>query len=308
MGITLIFTALLVLYLNGSMEAESSGKMGLHPVRQQYQQIETDVVLHCDTLSDMEWRLNGKKIHHNKENLSKTHLTLLQVHKDQEGIYTCHDIHSNQTLTEIELHMGFPPMNLTSRCWATSYPEQIQCTWNLHHDTQLNTTFITTYRLGLSEPDSQCEQSKLHPNSCIISDFQMFAEVPYLLNVTAKNPLGSITHLLPFIVEDIIRPDPPENVRISIITGESRKLLLRWDPPHSWPLPEMFPLKYLIRYKRVGAKYYKTIGPYEQSYFYLPVTQLRSVIQAQVAAKDFTDFGEISEWSMEATGSLLGLS
>ncbi|KAE8631446.1 hypothetical protein XENTR_v10001192 [Xenopus tropicalis] len=198
------------------------------------------------------------------------------------------------------------PENLTIQCWAMSYPEKIRCTWNLHPDTQLNTTFITTYRLGLSDPDSQCVQSELHPKSCIISDFQMFADVPYVLNVTAKNALGSITKLFPFVVEDIIRPDPPENVILSPIIGDSRKLLLRWDPPHSWPLPEMFPLKYLIRYKRGRAKSYKMIGPYEQSYFYLPVTQPKSVIQAQVAAKDFTDFGNISEWSTVATGRLLG--
>ncbi|KAG8454444.1 hypothetical protein GDO86_000896, partial [Hymenochirus boettgeri] len=184
-----------------------------------------------------------------------------------------------------------------------SYPEKLQCKWELIPSTQLNTTFIATYRLGLTAPHSQCVKSELDPNSCIISSFQIFADEPYIFNVTARNPLGSITKLFPFIVENIIRPDPPENVTLSHISGERRKILLRWSPPHSWPFPEIFPLKYYILYKRDGLKY-KMIGPYEQNYFKLPVIRPNSIMQAQVAAKDFTDSGHMSEWSMVVTGRL----
>lgn len=47
-----------------------------------------------------------------------------------------------------------------------------------------------------------------------------------------------------------VKPDPPEDLRVSPVPGEPKKLLLEWSPPGSWPFPEYFPLKYRIRYVR----------------------------------------------------------
>ncbi|CAH2292275.1 interleukin-27 subunit beta [Pelobates cultripes] len=197
-----------------------------------------------------------------------------------------------------------PPGKLGVQCWTISYPEKIRCTWDFKPNAYLPTTFITTYRMGLmsSEPPKLCVQSDQEPQSCLITDFQMFADYPYILNVTAISPLGGTTQLFPFIVEDIIRPDPPENVTLSNIVGEKKKLLLHWYPPRSWLYPEQFPLMYKIRYKRAGAKHYKTIGPYDFTSFILKGLKPGSFVEAQVAAKDFTDYGNYSEWSLVATG------
>uniref|UniRef100_A0A8C5M6S7 Epstein-Barr virus induced 3 n=1 Tax=Leptobrachium leishanense TaxID=445787 RepID=A0A8C5M6S7_9ANUR len=198
-----------------------------------------------------------------------------------------------------------PPEKLQVHCWAISYPEKIQCTWDLLPKPHLHTVFITTYRVGLldPEPSKQCIQSDQKPHSCLIADFQMFADDPYIFNVTAINPLGSITQLFPFIVENIIRPDPPENVTLSQMVGERKKLRLHWSPPQSWPLPEEFPLKYMIRYKRAGAKHYRKIDTHESTSFTLLGLKPRSVVQVQVAAKDFTDYGVYSDWSVTVEGS-----
>lgn len=58
----------------------------------------------------------------------------------------------------------------------------------------------------------------------------------------------------------IVRPDPPEDLQVSAIPSESKKLLLEWKPPGSWPLPEYFPLKYLIRYTRQGTGSPRTVS------------------------------------------------
>lgn len=58
-----------------------------------------------------------------------------------------------------------------------------------------------------------------------------------------------------------VKPDPPEDLRVSPIPGETKKLLLEWSPPGSWPFPEYFPLKYRIRYAREEGSVTKTVPP-----------------------------------------------
>ncbi|XP_037239535.1 interleukin-27 subunit beta isoform X1 [Falco rusticolus] len=131
---------------------------------------------------------------------------------------------------------------------------------------------------------------------------QMFSLTPYVVNVTAMNPLGSASRLLPFLLENIIKPDPPEDLRVSPIPGETKKLLVEWSPPGSWPFPQYFPLKYRIRYAQEGGSVTKTIGPYEQTSYTLTGVPPRTLHHIQVAAKDFTDSGEFSAWSLPASG------
>ncbi|XP_010077349.1 PREDICTED: interleukin-27 subunit beta [Pterocles gutturalis] len=142
------------------------------------------------------------------------------------------------------------------------------------------------------------------PRSCSFGDVQMFSLAPYVVNVTAMNPLGTASRLLPFLLENIIKPDPPENLRVSPIPGEPKKLLLEWSPPGSWPFPEYFPLKYRIRYPRVPlTPLHPQIGPYEQTSYTLTGVRPRTLHHIQVAAKDFTDSGEFSDWSLPASGT-----
>ncbi|XP_075072841.1 interleukin-27 subunit beta [Mixophyes fleayi] len=271
------------------------------PITHQYEQLGADIFLHCDsTLPFVEWRFNGERIQHDyKIHSNGTQLTLVGVKKHQGGNYTCHNPQNKETLTLTELQLGLPPEKLDVKCRASSYPEKIYCSWDLFPDTNLHTTFVTTYRLGLigREPPHECVQFNINPNSCLIRDIQMFTELPYLLNVTAINQLGSITHLHPFNVENIIQPDPPVNVSLAPIHSGSKILRLQWHPPPSWPYPEFFPLTYLIRYKKTGVKHYRMVGPYEKTSFTITGIQTGSIIEAQVAAKDFTSSGHYSDWS-----------
>uniref|UniRef100_A0A493TJV7 Epstein-Barr virus induced 3 n=1 Tax=Anas platyrhynchos platyrhynchos TaxID=8840 RepID=A0A493TJV7_ANAPP len=167
----------------------------------------------------------------------------------------------------------------------------------------------------------------------------MFSLTPYVLNVTATNALGTASSLLPFLLENIIKPDPPEDLRVSPVPGEPKKLLLEWSPPGSWPFPEYFPLKYRIRYVRDEDSVTRTvpqkntakprdgcvpccppphptpslpwplnllcfqIGPYEQTSYTLTGLRPGALHHIQVAAKDFTDYGEFSAWSLPASGT-----
>lgn len=69
------------------------------------------------------------------------------------------------------------------------------------------------------------------------------------------------TSCLRCLPASLVKPDPPEDLRVSPIPGETKKLLLEWSPPGSWPFPEYFPLKYRIRYARGESSVTKTVLP-----------------------------------------------
>lgn len=145
-------------------------------------------------------------------------------------------------------------------------------------------------------------------------------------------PDPSPLHYLP---APSVKPDPPEDLRVSPIPGETQKLLLEWSPPGSWPFPEYFPLRYRIRYAQEDGSvtamvlpsppggeteaqpraapeqghtlvpltpWYPQVGPYKQTSLTLSGLRPGALLHIQVAAKDFTDSGEQSAWSAPASG------
>uniref|UniRef100_A0A8D2Q271 Epstein-Barr virus induced 3 n=1 Tax=Zosterops lateralis melanops TaxID=1220523 RepID=A0A8D2Q271_ZOSLA len=173
-------------------------------------------------------------------------------------------------------------------CWASRYPQAVNCSWGLSPDPLLDTDFVVTYR---SVRVPKCTATG--PRSCSFGDLQVFSLTPYELNVTARNALGAASGTLPFLLENIIKPDPPESLRVSPIPGEPQKLLLEWSPPSSWPFPEYFPLQYRVRYSQDND----SVGPYEVTSHILTDLEPGSLHHVQVAAKDATDSGEFSAWS-----------
>uniref|UniRef100_A0A8D0KDK3 Epstein-Barr virus induced 3 n=1 Tax=Sus scrofa TaxID=9823 RepID=A0A8D0KDK3_PIG len=159
-------------------------------------------------------------------------------------------------------------------------------------------------RLGMAAHGESrpCLQPSPEATSCTIPDVLMFSMVPYVLNVTAIHPQGSSSSLVPFVPEHIIKPDPPEGVRQSPLPGQ--QLWVQWKPPRSWPFPEIFSLKYWIRYKRHGASRFRQVGPIETTSFTLKAGRPKARYCIQVAAQDLTDYGEPSAWSLPAADSV----
>ncbi|NXG25697.1 IL27B protein, partial [Grallaria varia] len=184
-------------------------------------------------------------------------------------------------------------------CWAISYPQAVNCSWGLSPDPLLDTDFVATYRHGTKT--GECERTG--PRSCSFGDLQVFSLIPYVVNVTAVNPLGAASGTLPFLLENIIKPDPPEDLQVSPIPGETKKLLLQWSPPASWPFPDYFPLKYQLRYARDEDSVPTMIGPLEMTSHILADVEPGTLHHVQVAAQDAADSGERSGWSVVASGT-----
>uniref|UniRef100_A0A8D2DXC9 Interleukin-27 subunit beta n=1 Tax=Sciurus vulgaris TaxID=55149 RepID=A0A8D2DXC9_SCIVU len=188
------------------------------------------------------------------------------------------------------------------QCRASRYPVAVDCSWTLLPAPNCTgaTSFIATYRLGVAAQGQSrpCLQPTPEATCCTIRDVQLFSLAPYVLNVTAVHPGGASSGFAPFVAEHVIKPDPPEAVRLSPLPGQ--RLQVRWEPPRSWPFPEVFSLKYWIRYKRQGASRFRQVGPIEATSFTLRAARPRARYCIQVAAQDFMDYGKPSDWSLPA--------
>ncbi|XP_063003108.1 interleukin-27 subunit beta isoform X2 [Elgaria multicarinata webbii] len=250
----------------------------------------------------VKWKVNGTSPGLSTLARGDGSLALHNTSLDQEGEYTCHETATGRVLRRVHLKLGYPPEKPSVQCRSASYPS-VNCAWSLGTEPHLDTSFFSTYRHGIEGEVSECVQPFSGANSCSIANMEMFSVSPYILNVTAVNPLGTTTSLFIIFLDQILKPDPPEDLKVSPIPGERKKLHLEWKPPSSWLLLEYFPLKYSVRYWRFGSRSSKTTRATEETSLVLTGIRPGGTYHIQVAAMDFLDNGEWSVWSSPATGT-----
>nr|XP_015221175.1 PREDICTED: interleukin-27 subunit beta [Lepisosteus oculatus] len=153
-------------------------------------------------------------------------------------------------------HDSLPQLDV--QCWSPSYPQRVLCTWKVQPEPDLPTSYTATYRKGLLGVQIPCEVNPERPRSCVMENLEMFSVEPYFVNVTATNALGSTTRLLPFILEKIVKPDPPVDIKVTL--RSSRRLTVEWAPPPSWTDPTLFQLKYQVQYSDGGVRAPRTVS------------------------------------------------
>uniref|UniRef100_A0A668ABX7 Epstein-Barr virus induced 3 n=2 Tax=Myripristis murdjan TaxID=586833 RepID=A0A668ABX7_9TELE len=196
------------------------------------------------------------------------------------------------------------------QCWCAGYPNQTLCSWPETSQSP-PTQYIATY----SERHTQSATKQCHlipPGSsssalssgssnssgqlwhCHLGDLKLLTD--YIINITAVNPVGSSSHLTSFMLEDIVKPDPPIDVRVS--PRSSRKLMVVWSPPPTWSNLDIFPLKYQIQYQweNRGTPQSMHLGPFERTRIELGLTPGRTYL-VQVCALELLGLGECSNWS-----------
>ncbi|KTF94392.1 hypothetical protein cypCar_00038675, partial [Cyprinus carpio] len=104
-----------------------------------------------------------------------------------------------------------------------------------------------------------CKQEDIGVNECMITN-PPFWTSKVLVNITEINPLGSNSTIIQIDVHELLKPDPPEDVRVLQVEGQPTQLLVQWSCPSSWPakiLPA-FPLTFSLRYRPIGSSYWST--------------------------------------------------
>ncbi|KAK5857643.1 hypothetical protein PBY51_010871 [Eleginops maclovinus] len=206
---------------------------------------------------------------------------------------------------------GNSPSTPTVRCRCASYPNVTLCSWpEPSHPTP--THYVATYserhrrsvtkHCHLIQPGSS--SSDLISTSSPSSDQLWHCPLPrlklltdYIINVTAVYSGRNSVHLSSFMLEDIVKPDPPVNVQVS--PYDFRNLSVQWSPPPTWALLDIFPLKYQIKYQWESRGIQKSVnlGPYESTKVELKLRSPGRTYLFQVCAKELLGLGECSDWS-----------
>ncbi|XP_017273911.1 interleukin-27 subunit beta [Kryptolebias marmoratus] len=206
---------------------------------------------------------------------------------------------------------GDPPSAPMVHCWCSSYPNVTRCSWP-QPSGAAPTHYIATYserhrdesakRCHLIPPGSSSAALTTGPSSaskqlwhCDLPNLKLLTD--YIINVTAVHPAGSSSHLTSFMLEDIVKPDPPVDVRVS--PHDVKHLLVEWSPPPTWTSLDIFPLKYQILYQweNRGAPKSVNLGPFENTKAELKGLISGRAYQFQVCAKEMLNLGQCSDWT-----------
>ncbi|XP_028251634.1 interleukin-27 subunit beta [Parambassis ranga] len=210
---------------------------------------------------------------------------------------------------------GNPPPTPTVHCRCASYPNMTLCSW-LEPPHSAPTHYVATYserhrqestkNCHLLSPASSWSDAISAPSStsgqlwhCHLTDLKLLTD--YIINITAVHSGGSSSHLKSFMVEDIVKPDPPVDVRVSPHNG--RSLLVQWSAPPAWTNVDIFPLKYNIMYQFEyrGNPKFVNLGPFENTSIELKGLSPGRTYLFQVCAKELLGLGECSDWSSPVT-------
>ncbi|XP_064147848.1 interleukin-11 receptor subunit alpha isoform X3 [Loxodonta africana] len=279
----------------------------------QYGQLGKSVMLCCPGVTagaSVSWFRDGKPRLLQGPNSEQVHqLVLARADSTDEGIYICRTLDGAVGGT-VTLRLGYPPARPVVSCQAADY-ENFSCTWSQGQVSSLPTRYLTSYRKKTAPgADDQrmhsatgpwlCPQDPPGAARCVVRGAEFWSQ--YRINVTEVNPLGASTRLLDVSLQSILRPDPPQGLRVEPIPGYPRRLHASWKYPTSWPHQPHFLLKFRLQYRPVQHPAWSTVEPVGlEEVITDAVAGLPHIVR--VSARDFLDAGTWSAWSPEAWGT-----
>ncbi|XP_007176967.1 interleukin-11 receptor subunit alpha isoform X4 [Balaenoptera acutorostrata] len=155
-------------------------------------------------------------------------------------------------------------------------------------------------RMSPSTGPWPCPQDPPGAARCVVHGAEFWSQ--YRINVTEVNPLGASTRLLDVSLQSILRPDPPQGLRVESVPGYPRRLRASWTYPASWPRQPHFLLKFRLQYRPAQHPAWSTVEPAGlEEVITDAVAGLPHAVR--VSARDFLDAGTWSAWSPEAWGT-----
>ncbi|XP_054652783.1 interleukin-27 subunit beta [Dunckerocampus dactyliophorus] len=207
-----------------------------------------------------------------------------------------------------------PPVNPTVRCWCASYPNMTFCSWpEPPHSPSQPVRYVASYtERHRPSVTKQCQLMSSNSSSsssspeklwhCPLRDLKLLTD--YMINVTTLYDGGSSSHLSSFMLEDIVKPDPPVDIKVS--PHNVRAVLMEWSAPPTWTHMDIVPLKYQIMYQWdvKGTTKSVNLGPLENT-----SVELKGLIPGRtylfrVCARELLGLGQCSRWSSPVTVTL----
>ncbi|XP_018608297.1 interleukin-11 receptor subunit alpha [Scleropages formosus] len=264
----------------------------------QYGNLNSNITLLCGGTrrgSSVEWRLNGSALGPGRVALSPDgSLTLVHTSSNMEGNYTCYD-RKGVLLHTVILRLGHVPGRLIVKCTMANH-HSVRCSWRPLVNTHLPTKYTASYRDQMNKVET-CHQEPSKPNECTILDPTTWHH-SHTINITEINPLGVETTLFLVKFHELLKPDPPEDVKIKAVEGEPTRLRISWRYPSTWPQSRAFPLSFQLRYRPMGSSIWSEVKTNNTTLMIMDALagHLHTV---QLQAADDLSFGQWSDWTPE---------
>ncbi|XP_041816537.1 interleukin-11 receptor subunit alpha [Chelmon rostratus] len=261
----------------------------------QYGRLESNVTLACgkpQTGIPVVWHLNHSSALPWHKVTSDGSIVLLHVDHSAQGNYSCYD-NQGLLLHSVKLRLGHPPGLLSVSCQVPNHTH-VRCSWVDSVKTFLPAKYNASFR-GSGQEWRPCivDITRKH---CDV-DHPAFWQTIHTLRITETNGLGSETTYVRFKLHKLLKPDPPESVMVKELEGYSKRLIVSWNFPSSWPLHDAFPLVFHIRYRPMGSMYWSEIYS-EESPVVISDALAGHLHQVQVRARDEVNSeSQWSEWS-----------
>ncbi|XP_051269035.1 interleukin-11 receptor subunit alpha [Dicentrarchus labrax] len=261
----------------------------------QYGRLGSNVTLACgksQTGIPVAWHLNHSSALPWHKVTSDGSLVLLHVDHSAQGNYSCYD-NRGLLLHSVKLSLGYPPGLLSISCQVPNHTH-VRCSWVESVKTFLPAKYNASFR-GNGQDWRPCVLNVAHRHCDIYHP--AFWQPIHTLRIIETNGLGSEATYVQFRLHVLLKPDPPQSVLVKELEGYSKRLIVSWNIPSSWPVHDAFPLVFHIRYRPLGSMYWSEIFSQES-----PVVIFDALAghlhQVQVRARDeLNSDSQWSEWS-----------
>nr|XP_032806040.1 uncharacterized protein LOC116940372 [Petromyzon marinus] len=234
------------------------------------------------------WRLNGSAMDNSSDVFTQsTLLRLKKVALSNRGEYSCHDASTGRELDRIAFKPGYPPHSINVTCRSKDYLDCL-CTFHLNRETFLPTNYTAVY--GDKSFKDCLTESK---DSCLIRNVYLFTVEIFTLTVTAVNDLGSTNNTATY-TDNIVQPDPPENVTAHRVKNAKSSIIVTWKEPSTWNT--VMQLKYEMDYKPNQTSSWQTVELNENNFTITDAHQGGEPYVVRVHCHDVF-VGRWSEWS-----------
>uniref|UniRef100_A0ACB8G6R4 Uncharacterized protein n=1 Tax=Sphaerodactylus townsendi TaxID=933632 RepID=A0ACB8G6R4_9SAUR len=233
-------------------------------------------------------------------------LFLPSVLFNDSGWYSCHA--GDSVLRFVRLTVEEPPEVPYLTCYRRSFAKDILCEWKPSRQLSARTKaklWVGKGLMGGNRTEQPCRYySRSQKFSCRITMTHQDEDIALRVTMCVVNAAGATTSEDKYLMTgSLVKPDPPENVRVTPVEKAPRKLRVTWRYPSSWG-SKMYQLRFQLRYRAdILQTYLEVELPLETTFYVIHDALQNLPHRVQVRAHEEFNYGTWSEWSRESTGT-----
>ncbi|XP_034466866.1 interleukin-6 receptor subunit alpha [Hippoglossus hippoglossus] len=211
------------------------------------------------TKSRPQWKLNGKTVGMGNQEWREitfekrgATLSLSSVRGTDSGRYSCH--HRGRERFSFRVVVEDPPESPRLSCYKKSPSSKIRCEWTPQRPVSrhVNCSLMLNKRPAGGFLHYQCSySSRLSRYWCALDYNEDELRTFHMAYLCVTSVAGNATSdLLPFTPLNILKPDPPSDIRVTQVEGHEKWIKVNWNFSTSWKFQDRYyTLIYELKYQ-----------------------------------------------------------